>query len=52
MKIKNQFIGRDENGNLQLIVECNSKFFILTHTNALGFDEITKETFLKYINSL
>lgn len=52
MKIKNQFIGRDNYGNLQLIIETNSKFFMLNYTNALGFQEISKDEFLKYVNKV
>lgn len=49
MEIKHQFIGRDDRGNLLLLVETyTSKFFTLNYTNELGFDEVTKETFIKY----
>lgn len=47
MEIEHQFIGRDDRGNLLLLVETHtSKFFILNYTNELGFDEITKEVFI------
>jgi len=53
MEIEHQFIGRDDRGNLLLLVETyTSKFFILNYTNELGFDEITKEVFIKYLNQL
>ncbi len=43
----------DDRGNLLLLVETyTSKFFILNYTNELGFDEITKEVFIKYLNQL
>lgn len=50
MEIKKQFIGRDKNGNLQLIAKTKSnKYFLLSYTNELGFSEITKEEFKESI---
>lgn len=51
MKIKKQFIGKDKNGNLQLIVKTKSnKYFLLDYTNMLGFSEITKKVFKEHLN--
>ncbi len=50
IEIEKQYIGKDENNNLQLVVKAKGqRYFILRHTNALGCDEITQKEFLKYI---
>lgn len=50
MVIEKQFIGRDKNGNLQLITKTKSnKYFLLSYTNELGFSEVTKEEVKGYL---
>ena len=52
MKIKQQYIGRDKHSNLQLIVETeDNRYYILCHTNLLGFERINEEEFNQMINN-